>query len=287
MRTRAEIIEYLGRVQDLPTLPTVVKDILEMSRNPRAHATDMGNLIAKDQSLATRTLKLVNSAFYGFPKKINSIMRAIVILGFEKVKNIALTASVFQAVKIESSKGKFDIQEFWRHSLAVGVMAEQLATRVGSPYKSDAFIAGLLHDVGKVVVLRYFKRDLLEILSLLSENEDMLWIEAEEGLLEGGHPFIGSWLAEEWNFPSRLVTPIKYHHRPERDRENREVSFLVHAADILVRSLEIGNPGDLAIPAMSRNVWDAFKMDESLLEEVFDSALGKIGMLDDFMELAS
>ncbi len=286
MRTRAEIIDHLGAVQDLPTLPTVITKILETSRNPNAQAKDMGNLISQDQSLTTKTLKLVNSAFYGFPKQITSITRAIVILGFEKVKSIALTASVFGAVKIESGKGGFDIAEFWRHSLAVGIMAETLADRVGSAHKNDAFIAGLLHDLGKVVTIKFFKDEMLEIVQTMSEDGG-LWYDVEAKHLEGGHPFIGSWLAEEWNFPKKLISPIKYHHKPERDREHRELSFLVHAADVFVRALDIGNPGDDEIPQLSENVWDAFKMNEQFLEDLFEVVLNKARMLDEFMELAS
>jgi len=143
-----ESIEALGDIiddiGDLPTLPTVVTKITQMTSNPQTNAADVGKLIGTDPSLSSKILKLVNSAYYGFPRAINSVTKAIVLLGFNKVKNIALSASVVEAFKKTGKTSKFDFYQFWEHSVACGVAAEVVAKNLRPQVVDDAFVGGLL-----------------------------------------------------------------------------------------------------------------------------------------------
>ena len=259
-RDPALLQKVVERAPDLPTLPVVLNRVQQALADPGVSAGRIGEIIHEDQALTARMLKLVNSAYYGFPQKINSVTRAIVILGFHKVREILLTASVFEAFQQGGHGGKagaptsFDATGFWMHSLGTAVASQAVAVHLRMPSADEAFVAGLLHDIGKVVLAQHLKPEYAEVAALV-EGEGILMVRAEERVMTLNHTSIGRWMVERWNFPPSLVAPIRFHHTPALAREHRELVHAVHLGDILARALELGNGGDAGIPEIDPVVW--------------------------------
>jgi len=234
------------RLEGLPTLPSVASKLISMTQSLKTSATEVGELISKDQALTTRVLKLVNSAYYGFPKQITTVNHAVVILGFSRVKNIVLAASVFG---IKSGKGpqRFDAVAFWRHCLGTAVCARTLSKELHRGEQEEAFVCGLLHDIGKVVLAQVSPGEYDQALEL-AEQKSCLIRDAEMEVFGLDHAEVGSWLVERWKLPPGVQTAIQRHHSPRDTRKDRDTAFVVHLADIFARGLQVGSGGDPGIP---------------------------------------
>ncbi len=256
------------KISSLPTLPKVISEITTLMQNPRTSAEEVGKAITMDQSLASKVLRLVNSAFYGFPGRVNTITHAIVILGFNTVKNIVLTASVFDKLGGKGQTGSFDLEKFWLHSIATGVIAKEIAKKVNFRSAEESFLAGLLHDIGKVILFKFLP-DEFNSVQIMLQQEPMLFLDAEKKATGISHNEIGGWLAAKWNLPEDLTAAITYHHSPALASQHRTMVYAVHAADIIARSLCIGNPGDKRIPVFNSTVWDDLKFSRQLIDKIY------------------
>ncbi|MEA1997149.1 MAG: HDOD domain-containing protein, partial [Gemmatimonadota bacterium] len=199
----------------LPTLPTVVAKMIQMIDDPKSSARSLSRLIRSDQVLTARILRLANSSFYGFPNPIASVNLAIVALGYETVKNLGLSVSVISRfAKAGQEDELLDYSRFWEHSVGVAVASRMLARMHGLPeIESEAFVAGLIHDLGKVILSQYQTARYSEALRIV-ENRRVLLARAEERVFGVDHSEVGGWLAERWNLPGSLVEAIRLHHRP-------------------------------------------------------------------------
>jgi putative nucleotidyltransferase with HDIG domain len=282
MRTDKQFKALTEDIQDLPTLPSVVLKLNSMIRSPRTSAQQVGNLISNDPALTAKALKLVNSAFYGFPRKITNITHAIVILGFQKVRDIVLAASMFDLFRGKRTVG-FHQGEFWEHTLVTALAAETLAKELGSPEAPDAFVSGLLHDIGKLILAIHGSKE-YEAVRKLSKEQDTPSYNAETLLLGFNHSDIGSWLGEKWQFPEKIVGSIRLHHAPEAAREYRELNNIIHVADILARAIDL-SPNREKIPVISNDVWNEFRMNERMLDNVYVKIGEGIDKAKDFFAL--
>ena len=176
----------LSKIKDLATLPVVANNVIQITRNPKSSALEVAKAIAQDPALVTKVLKMANSALYGFPQKITTISHAIVILGFANIRNIVLTASIFDMFPAKKSGNQFDREGFWEHSLATGIAAKLLAKQAGIKNVEEAFIWGLLHDLGKLVLDTYFNAEFSEVAALVKQK-DLLIRDAEQQLLGFDH----------------------------------------------------------------------------------------------------
>jgi len=281
----AELARIVGKVEALPTLPTVVARISQLIDDPTASAGDINDIISRDLALSSKILRLVNSAFYGFPRRISSMTHAVVILGFTSVRNIALSAFVFDA--FDTTGLPFGHRNFWVHSVGTAVAADVLAVRSGLPANDDAFVAGLLHDVGKLVLHQHAREEFSRILDRVA-REDITFLEAERAELEFGHAEIGALLLENWKLPERLVAALRFHHDPAAAPEGqRQVAAVIHAADILTRAILLGSGGDEKMPAMAEAAWQTLGLSEADLPKVFSDISGEINKAGAFMELIS
>jgi putative nucleotidyltransferase with HDIG domain len=256
------------KIPSLPTLPTVLTQMNQLLQDPHTSAEEVGKAIANDQSLASKVLKLVNSAFYGFPGKINTITHAIVILGFGTVKNIVLTASIFDSFGGKGDAGAFNVEDFWLHSIAVGTAAKVIAKQTGFRAHEECFLGGLMHDIGKIILNQYTKPEMAKILKHVSQN-NCLFFEAEKKELGITHQEIGGWLANKWNLPKDLTCTIEYHHYPPAAAEHAHITSIVHLADILIRALDIGSGGDNKIPKLNEDAWKKLNFKEGDLQKLF------------------
>lgn len=252
----------------LPTLPLVASRLLESIADPEAATSEeIGAVIALDPALTARTLKLANSDFYGFPRKVGTVDLAVVVLGPDTIRDLVLSAAVFQTLDPTWKT----LTGLWRHSLACGVAARALADRCRYRLESEAFAAGMLHDIGKVA-LRQTYPDRFEAAVALVREQGISMVVAERGVLGSDHTEVGGWLAERWGLPGDLVEAIACHHRPEQARLNPELTSLVHIADWLAGQTGNSWPHAAQAGSVSQFAWECVDVEEadreSLLEDL-------------------
>ncbi len=272
--TLLERQEKLKRVMDkvtgLPTMPQMFDALNKLLLNPRTSAKEVARVIASDPPVAAKVLKVVNSPFYGFPNRITTITHAIVILGFNTVKSIVLSSSIFDLFKKDSPDG-FDRLGYWKHSIGCGAASRVIGRIVGIQQTEELFIAGLFHDMGKLVLEQYAKDDFARIRGIV-ESEKCLVYKAEERVLGVTHAEIGGWLFEKWNLAKGLIETTKFHHNPALANVNQKGTAIVHLADVVIRALRFGSGGDSKIPVISDTAWKLL----NLRELDFDRVLGEV-----------
>lgn len=280
-----KVRQKLAQIENVPTLPTVVSELFERLRSPRTSAEDINRTIIQDQALTSKILKVANSAFYGFPRTISSVTQAVVILGFETVRNLALTISVFNAFK-EDSNNNFNRNAFWQHSLACAVIARSIGEKLQHKDLEDVFIMGLLHDVGKVVLDQYFQEDFRLITDKVISDK-ILIIDAEKEILGMGHPLVGAAVAEGWNLPLPLVQTIRYHHIPKSAKlPYQEMAAMVHIGDVLARTKKIGDGGDKLVPPLRTESLKILKLAPTDLAVLAQKVDGEMDKMNVFLEMA-
>jgi HD-like signal output (HDOD) protein len=206
--------------------------------------TDISRIVERDPSLTANILKVANSPYYGMGQKVASLKLALTILGLTEIINIVTGISIVRLFPTGRKKGSFDRVKFWQHSFGCATASRMLANDLKFETEGVEFVAGLIHDVGKLILDQYFHPKLREIIKL-REKEGIGEIEAEERILGVGHATLGSWLAQNWNLPSTLIEAIAHHHRPldvlALAPPSREpaLSAIVHLADILAREPDL------------------------------------------------
>jgi HD-like signal output (HDOD) protein len=238
MITADEIREKVKTIIQLPVLPTLAMEVVDMVENPRTSASQLGKVISTDQALTGKVLKIANSPFYGFPKKISTVDFAIIVLGFDALKEIVISISLISSLQ-KRSDSYFDSKQFWDHAITTGVIARRLGRETKYRVSGEVFVGGLLHDMGISVMHRNFPNEFKRIVDITRETE-LSFIEAEESVLGVTHAEIGGWLAERWNLPESLCEAVAAHHHPERASKNMDLVSLIHVADLIGQRLQNG-----------------------------------------------
>lgn len=236
-KIRERKINNLMSIRNLPSIPVVMFEVTKLLENPKTNANDLGKIISMDQGLVAKILTVANSPLYGLPRRVSTIEFAIVILGFEHIKNIVIALSMIEAFKGKDDKN-LDKKSYWLHSLVTAFAAKRIADDFRYRKSGEAFTAGLLHDLGISVIQRFFNADFEKIIDFVKVNEcDHLT--AEKQILGIDHQDIGQFLVEKWNLPPVLGDVILHHHDPE-NAENKQLTFIVHFADYMTQKLGIG-----------------------------------------------
>ncbi len=252
----------IERIDTLPTIPSVLKKLLAVIENPKVSLTEVGNFIQSDPVLTSRVLKMVNSPIYGFPGRISAVQQALILLGLNVVRGLLLGVSVFEVMQ-KSMVG------LWEHSLGCAIAARIIAKKKNISEPEEISIAGLLHDIGKVVMILRYKEEYEEVIKE-AETKDLLIIEAEKSIFDITHADSGSWIAKRWNFPQSLVEIIEYHHKPSLSRSLPMQTAIVHLADLLTRSVGFGFSGDNHVPAVNPAAWELLNLSDADLRDIFD-----------------
>lgn len=260
--------EVLADIRQLPSLPAVVGELIRTLDNDAAGIDQLAEGIAKDQSLAARALRVANSPFYGIQHKVASIHDAIVILGFRAVGSLVMAASV-TSYFTPPPEMAFDPMRFWRHGIGVALCARALAREVGLDPEA-AFTAGLLHDIGVLMLLTTRPEHYAEVLAARRERDCHL-VEVERELLGFDHATAGAALADRWRLPEEIVRAVALHHAPGPGRESSvrpALDDIVHVANILAHALDLAEDPDALVPPLDVAAWRRLGLDESTLKAI-------------------
>jgi HD-like signal output (HDOD) protein len=228
----------------LPTLPQVAVEVSRLAANPVTAMPELVRVIHDDPSLTAKILRVANSAFYGMSGNVESLNMALSILGMRELIHLVTCISVFHAFPVKPGQPTFDRQSFWIHSAGCGEIARDLSKRLNLRFKSSEFTAGLLHDLGKIVLDQYFHDDFMEALKL-SYSEDLPMIKAENQVLGVNHTQVGWWLAELWNLPKNICEAIAHHHDSRASSaENRPLVAIISLANAFCKSVGVGFSGN-------------------------------------------
>ena len=283
--TSINIKRIIANVEDLPTLSRTIFKITETINNPQSSAKDLAEVITDDQILTARLLRLVNSAFYGFPQRISTVTEAVILLGFDAIRNLLLTTSVFDIFIKGGARDSLSQEELWDHSLGCAVGAKAIGSYLLCEKVEELFVAGLLHDIGKIVEMIYLRDDFAKVLTIVS-HKNIPIVAAEDYALGYNHAQVGELLAKRWNLPPKLVSAIAHHHQPRLAGEFSKAASIVHLADILCRALCMGSGGDNKIPPLEKNAWDALSLTRSSIDPIMDNMETEYEELSSFRTLS-
>ena len=234
----------IARIKSMPTLPTVALRVLEVTADPDSSANDLMRIISPDVSLTTKILKIANSPFYGLTKEISSLQHAVTVLGFKEIRNLVISTVAFESFKNLKQNGEFNINRFWRHSFYCALAAKIIAVDLKNG-SNELFVAGLVHDIGKLAMYITFPNEFkmqTEIMSPLKIKYTAF--ETEKDIFGMTHDEVGMKLLEKWMFPKSLITAVGFHHRPQEADKKSNFPIIVHVADILTHVYEMQVEGE-------------------------------------------
>jgi putative nucleotidyltransferase with HDIG domain len=275
-------------LQDLPSLPAVVVRVMQSLNNPKTSAADLNQIISSDQALTAKLLRLVNSPYYGFPRRITTITHAVVILGQNTVRNLTMSLGVSGIFEQQSNHQSLDREAFWQHSMAVAVAAQSIAKRRRLSVKQteEVFVGGLLHDIGKLFLDQYFPDQYAVTLKLARQANISVW-EAEKAALGIGHIIVGKRIAERWSLPPCLVNMIAMHHQPLFARDYTEQVWTIHAANYIAQRLNLGSGGGAAEPQIAAEVASWLGFDQPAWQNVERETTERFVAASDFIKMVS
>jgi HD-like signal output (HDOD) protein len=239
---------------EVSSLPAVFLRLNEAINSPRSSIIDMSKIIAEDPGLTARLLRLVNSSLYSFPGKIETISRAVVIVGVQQLRELALATSVMKLFE-KIPEDLASMESFWAHSVACGLAARILASHRRDPNVERFFVAGILHDVGKLVIYSQSPDLAREALRAAAGNGSLLH-EAEAHAIGFDHTFVGRLLVRAWKLPASLEEVAGCHHAPALATRFPVEAAVVHLADILAHVLQLGASGQIVVPPLDPQAWD-------------------------------
>ena len=279
-----------GYIEKMPSLPTSVAKILEVCNDPKASPADLNRIISIDPVLMGKVMKLINSAYYGLNQEITSLVRAIIMLGINTVKNLALSTAVLGTLGQALKSQALNMDGFWRHSLCVGVAAKLIAMqrKVDRKMLEEYFIAGLLHDVGKIPLNNRLSEDYIEVMAL-SERELLPLYEAEDQIFTMNHADVGGMVVGNWKLGNEIRDAVGFHHAPlTYEGEHKDLLYTVAMANYFANITEIGFAGDRYPEKLSAEITDYLQMSIAYLEDEMEERVkAEIEKARIFLQVAS
>lgn len=263
----------IREISHIATLPEITVKVVELVENPKSTAQDLHKVISMDPALCSRILKVVNSSFYGLPGQIGSINRAIVMLGLNAVKNIAIAASLAKLFRGGDLTPTFSARELWTHCNTTAAAGKIIANSLKMGLSDEAFLAGLIHDIGIMVEMQYDRNKLIEVLRKVGVDEKGVptgdFVEAENAVFGASHEEFGAALCEKWKFPKSFSFVSGFHHKPmQLPAETRTLTALIHIADRFAADMGAGFRQDLVSTAIAPEILDTLKITGDKLEEL-------------------
>jgi putative nucleotidyltransferase with HDIG domain len=278
---------FIENMDQIPSLPAVVANLIKVVTSAETSAEDAAELIEKDPALTSKVLRLANSAFYGIPRSISSVQSAVVILGFNTLKSIVLSASVMDLFPVKASGGSFDRQRFWKHSIVCALVAKHIAQNSLNRLYIDpqsAFCAGIMHDIGKLIFELFTPKEYAAVCLRCKQSGSPL-VETETGMIGLNHAEIGRILADKWALPLDLEYTIVHHHAPQEANKIIELVSLIHLADILAHKLDCGLWENEPCAQEWTDARKRLSMDDVHYERIFNSLPDEIEKFKEFFSI--
>lgn len=250
---------------ELASLPDIFYQITDSLDNPRSSAAYVAEVISKDVALSAKLLKIVNTPFYGFPSKIDTLSRAVTIVGTNQLTNLALGVSVISAFS-DIPDEYFTLEEFWLHSVTCGTVARLLASKAGVQGDERFFVAGLLHDIGRLVMMKNHPQESTEVFRQAKVGRRALH-DVEKNLWGCTHADIGGRMLKAWKLPQFLQVLAQHHHTPDAAPMSKETA-IIHLADFITHGIGIGASGASLVPLLSEKAWGVLGINTSVLSEI-------------------
>lgn len=279
-----KIDEY---IRTMPSLPTSVAKVLEVCNNPQTSPADLNRVISLDPVLVGRVLKLINSAYYGLGQQITNLVRAIIMLGINTVKNLALSTAVMKNFSSRKQFQGLDMEGFWQHSLCVGVSAKLLAAKreIDPKLREEYFTAGLLHDIGKIPLNAVLSKEYVLTVSAADRDRIPLY-RAEENTLGLDHCAAGTAIVRAWKLEGAIADSIVYHHHyAEYSGNHRDILYSIIAADRFASLGSIGFSGDRHPEKIDKIIWEILGINQDFFHEIEDTVRGEIEKAKIFLKL--
>ncbi len=257
---KKEVRRKLKKLEGIPTLPPIIKELNRLIADERSSLNEIAELVEKDQVLTSKVLRIANSAFYGFPKKVSTVQNAMMLLGINVLKVLIMTSSIFEMLHKE------DVG-LWEHSVGVAACSRIIAEKID--YKDPAEIAtsGLLHDLGMVIEKVVFHEKYQELLALIEKGENP--IEAEKKIFGLYHAEIGAYLMKQWNLPDSLIEPVEAHHELEKTKKFKVEAAIIHVADIMIHARGYGKTFFKKVPPLNPRALKLLKLNIYDLKEIY------------------
>ncbi|OPY74226.1 MAG: phosphodiesterase [Syntrophorhabdus sp. PtaU1.Bin050] len=256
--------DSVERIYTLPALPGILKRLLGLVENPRVSLNEISDFVSSDPALASKVLKMVNSPVYGFPGRISSVNQGVLLLGLNVVKGLLLGVSVFDLMQ-KSMIG------LWEHSVGCAVVARIIAKRMGLREPDEVSVGGLLHDLGKVILILQFPKEYGKAMDL-AEVDGRTIVETEKEYFPANHASAGAWVAQKWSFPKNLTNMIEYHHKPHLAKVASYQTAVVHLSDVLIRGRGYGFAGDGSVPPVNPATWERFQLTKNDVKKILAEA---------------
>jgi len=257
-----KIVNELGHIDELPTIPQILLRLNSALANPKTCAKDVADLIEQDQVLTTRILKLVNAAFYGYSRKVTTLTQAVVIVGFREIKNLVLASKTFDIFKAcgKKTEGIFDVNKLWKHSAACAAISKKIGEKIGYEDIESLLVAGLIHDIGKVVEIKCLWDYMPKVFSIMKEK-NISMDNAEREVFNITHAEIGKVLTDMWDFPPMLEEVVAYHHNPHLSANYPKETAIIHIANGLCWEMGLpSGPGNVFEP-INEIAWEMAGID--------------------------
>lgn len=270
-QTKEQIVATAIReISHIATLPEITLKIIELVEDPKSTAQDLNKVISNDPALCSRILKVVNSSFYGLPGQIGSINRAIVLLGLNAVKNIAIAASLAKLFRGGELTRNFSARDLWTHSTRVAAVSKLIADKLKVGLSDEAFLAGLIHDIGIMVEMQFDRNKLIEVFEKFQPGSGPTLLELEEASFGATHQDFGAGLCTKWKFPQSFTHVTGFHHRPmDLPADSRTLTGIIYVADRLCAEQEnAGFTMDIGSTNIDPAVLEAIKLNPTLMEQV-------------------
>lgn len=260
--------ELLRGYVEVSSLPLVHVRLEEAINNPKKSMADIAKIIREDPGLTARLLRIVNSAFYNFPSRVETISQAVTIVGTQQLSALALATSVMNLFK-GIPEDLVNMESFWRHSVGCGLAARVIATYRRESNPERFFVAGMLHDIGRLVLYTKISEQARNAILAAKDGKDMLY-EAERDVLGYTHAVVGGLLLQTWKLPPTLEEVVMYHHNPRAATRFPTETAIIHAADIIAHAMNLGSSGEKFVPPLDGTAWDLLGLEVTLLPTIED-----------------
>jgi len=261
--------QMIKRMTDLPSLPAVIAQVLEIVEGGEPSADELAAAIEADRAFTAKVLRIANSAFYGLSHEISTVREAIIIIGFGAVRSIAIAAAVVSGVWVEDDL--FDARKFWTHGLRCGLFADALASMLPTVKPEIAFTLGVLHDIGQVIILQTIPDNYHDVMTTLQQHRKYLW-QVERDVLGFDHGEIGGRASRKWRLPPVYCEAIEYHHEPAAAPAESRLAQMLALADSLSHHAGISGPPERTVQPVYRGLWEPLGLSEAAVRQVLERA---------------